>query len=252
MSRQAAAPLLDRANPAAPLSGADGLELVVQMAHDLRSPLSSILVLADALQSGATGPVTDAQREQLRLIYTAAMHLCGTATDVLELARAGGRGAGEPATAFSIDELFGTIADMTRPMCTDRGIELRFVAPRDDWRLGRPRTLARVLLNLVTNALKVTSEGFVDVRAWTQPRDPSRVQWSVRDTGPGLTVDQQRALYRPFPTGDGGVAQFSSAGLGLGICRKLVASMDATLHVETHPDWGTRFHFEIEAPPVGD
>src|SRR2546425_335039 len=67
-------------NLAACLSGSSGLELVVEMAHDLRSPLTSILFLAEALQRG---PVSDAQRRELRLIYSAALSLCTTASDVL-------------------------------------------------------------------------------------------------------------------------------------------------------------------------
>src|SRR2546422_9218958 len=78
-------------NLAACLSSPGGLELVVEMAHDLRSPLTSILFLAEALQRGQSGPVTDAQRRALGLVYSAALSLCGAASDVLELAQGGNR-----------------------------------------------------------------------------------------------------------------------------------------------------------------
>src|SRR5438874_12050659 len=74
---------------AACLAGPNGQELVVEMAHDLRSPLTAILLLAESLQNAEDGPVTDSQRRQLGLIYSAALGLCATASDVLEHARGG-------------------------------------------------------------------------------------------------------------------------------------------------------------------
>src|SRR5438046_10287807 len=72
---------------AACLAGPNGLDLVVEMAHDLRSPLTSIVLLAEALQSGQSGAVSAAQQRELGLIYSAALSLCGTASDVREPAR---------------------------------------------------------------------------------------------------------------------------------------------------------------------
>src|SRR3989454_10119641 len=73
------------------LAGPNGHELVVEMAHDLRSPLTAVLFLAESLQNAESGPVTENQRRQLGLIYSAALGLCAAASDVLELARGGDR-----------------------------------------------------------------------------------------------------------------------------------------------------------------
>src|SRR5258705_337357 len=70
-------------------AGQRGLEMVVEMAHDLRSPLTSIMFLAESMQLGQSGPVTEAQRRQLGLIRSAALSLCAAASDVLELSRSG-------------------------------------------------------------------------------------------------------------------------------------------------------------------
>src|SRR5437867_11234162 len=87
---------------AACLAGPNGLDLVVELAHDLRSPLTSILFLTEALQQGQGGTVTPEQSRQLGLVYSAALSLCATASDVLELARGGNRLVDRSPAPFSV------------------------------------------------------------------------------------------------------------------------------------------------------
>jgi signal transduction histidine kinase len=202
------------------LSGPDGLDLVVEVAHDLRSPLTSILFLAETLGRGQSGEVNELQRRQLRLIYSAALGLSTLASDVIELARGG-------------DQL------VEKELSSDR-------------RLGRPLALSRVLLNLTTNALKFTDEGYVEIT--TQAKGLSNIEFAVRDTGHGITQEALANLYQPFRrsrgrTGRGGY-YFSGTGLGLAMCRKLIEAMGSELKYETRPDWGTRFVFELALPPA--
>src|SRR5438128_8148423 len=226
-----------------------GLELVVEMAHDLRSPLTSILFLAESLRNGPNGLASDAQRRQLGLIYSAALCLCTAANDVLELARGGDRLADKDPRPFSIVEVFGSVRDMVQPVAEEKGLALRLQPARPDWRLGHPRVLSRVLLNLVTNALKFTDRGFVELTALAV--DDASVEFSVRDTGPGLDPAMRRALYRPFRKQASELRHhFSSSGLGLAICRKLVTAMGSQLRVETRGNWGTRFFFQLDLPPT--
>src|SRR5438093_5436014 len=160
------------------LTGPNGLELVVEMAHDLRSPLTSILFLAESLRSGPNGPTSDAQRRQLGLIYSAALCLCTAANDVLELARGGDRLADKDPRPYSIVEVFGSVRDMVQPVAEEKGLALGPQPARPDWRLGHARALSRVLLNLVTNALKFTDRGFVELSA--RALDDTCVEFSVR------------------------------------------------------------------------
>jgi signal transduction histidine kinase len=219
------------------------------MAHDLRSPLTSILFLAETLQQGQAGPVTEAQRRQLGLIYSAALCLCAAASDVLEFARGGNRLVVREPAPFSVAEMFTSVRSMILPLAEEKGLAVRLVHPVPERRTGYARALSRVVLNLATNAVKYTDHGFVEVGARAVSR--TRLEFSVRDTGPGLDAGAVRALYEPFRKAASGVRQhFSSAGLGLAICRKLVRAMDAELEVETRPDWGTRFSFAVDVPPA--
>jgi len=234
-------------NLASCLSGPNGLDLVVEMAHDLRSPLTSILFLADLLQRGENGPVNDAQRRALGLMYSAALSLCTAASDVLELARGGNRLRDQRSERFSIAEMFKSVRDMILPLAVEKGLEVRLVHPVPERQVGHPRALSRVLLNLATNAVKYTDAGLVEIAAL--PAGRTRLEFSVRDTGGGFDPERVRTLYQPFRKASSDLRHhFSSSGLGLAICRKLVKAMGAELQVDTTPQRGTRFFFTIELP----
>ena len=242
---------LDRDGAPPPPVGSEDLEWVVEMAHDLRSPLSSILVLAESLRDGHSGGVNDVQKRQLGLIYSAALYLCAEASDLTELMRGSDRLADRAPVSFSLSDLFDAVRGMIQPMVEEKGLELVVRTPQPDRRLGHPRPLSRVLLNLATNAIKFTERGRVVIGA--RALDTTRVELSVRDTGPGIAPDALPGLFQAFPHGRLGLRQhFSSSGLGLAICRKLVAAMGAELRVDSLPKRGTRFHFELALPPAGE
>jgi signal transduction histidine kinase len=233
------------------LSGPDGMELVVEVAHDLRSPLTSILFLAETLQRGRSGQINSVQERQLGLIYSAAFGLSSLASDVIELARGGDRLVDLDPLPFSVADIFESVRDIVQPIAEEKGLQVRLHTPGDDFRIGHPVAISRVLLNLTTNALKFTSEGHVEVRG--DQREGSRVEFSVRDTGRGIPSHSMLTLFEPFRRRQKqGEYAFSGAGLGLSICRKLVEAMHSTLRVETGPETGTRFYFELDLPPTSE
>ena len=234
------------------LSGPDGLDLVVEVAHDLRSPVTSIIFLAETLTRGQSGDINELQKRQLRLIYSAALGLSSMASDVIELARGGDQLVERELSPFAISEILESVTDMVRPIAEEKGLALRYTPPSSDHRLGRPLALSRVLLNLTTNALKFTDDGFVELT--TRARGLSRVEFSVRDTGHGVSEEALANLYQPFRrtrarAGRSGY-YFSGTGLGLAMCRKLVEAMGSELQLETKAGWGTRFFFELDLPPT--
>ncbi len=227
---------------------AEELDLLVEIAHDLRSPLTAILFLAETLQRGASGDVNAVQRRQLGLIYSAALGLSALVSDALELARGGCELADDELSPFSVATLLESVRDMVRPMADEKGLEVRLAPPEPDFRLGHPIALARVLLNLTTNALKFTETGAVDIRC--VPCDAVRVEFSVQDTGRGIRPEALVNLFEPFHRAAGdGRSRFSGTGLGLVITRRLVRALDSELQVETHLGAGTRFFFKLDLPP---
>jgi signal transduction histidine kinase len=248
-TREALEPARD-AQFTAQLSSPLGLELVVEVAHDLRSPLTSILFLSEALRRGQAGPVNDVQQHQLGIIYSAALGLISIASDIVELARGGERLTEQEPAVFSVSDIFDAVGDVVRPMAEEKGLELSLEAELNaDRRSGFPIALSRVLLNLTTNALKFTDSGGVAVSA--QAQDDEHIVFSVRDTGAGIPEDVARQLYEPFRyIAHRGSYDFSESGLGLAICRKLVHAMTSELRVETAEAEGTRFWFALKLPPA--
>jgi signal transduction histidine kinase len=229
------------------LSDLSARDLLVEVAHDLRSPLSAILMMADALRRGQAGPVNSDQDRQLGIICRAALSLCATAADVVEYARSDNSRAGE--VPFSVHAALESVRDTVAPMLGDRAVELRFDLDAVDCRLGHGSAFSRVMLNLVTNALKHTERGVVEVRVRECETNPDRLECSVSDTGRGMAPTVLRAV---FGSGfDSGQSRgLTSAGVGLAICRRLVASMGATLHAESIVGVGTRFHFALDLPRI--
>lgn len=237
------------------LTGPSGLDLVVEVAHDLRSPLTSILFLAETMLRGRSGPLTLLQERQLGLVYSAAFGLNAVASDVIELVRGGDRLVGRDAIAFSVLEVLESVNDIVLPIAEEKELKLTMQGPEHDLRIGHPGALNRVLLNLTTNALKFTSEGGVEVSLVESPEDPTRLRCVVRDSGRGIPESAMPMLFEPFRRRQqAGDYAFSGSGLGLSICRKLVEAMGSTLTVETVLGRGTTFSFELglDLAPSGE
>ena len=232
------------------LGSLDAQQLVVEMAHDMRSPLGSILILAERLRSGPGGLLPAIQQRQVGLIYSAAFGLSTLAGDVIELARGGSTLLDVQPIPFSVSGVLQAIADMLRPMAEEKHVALRWEGPQQNVRLGHPAALNRVLLNLATNAIKFTNVGEVVIQV-TEPTTDSMV-FAVRDTGRGIPPSVMQHLFDAFRQRQTpGDYAFSSAGLGLSICQKLVRAMGGELQVETALEQGTTFSFALHLPPAG-
>ena len=229
------------------LLGPDGFELVVEMAHDLRSPLSSILFLSETLRRGQSGETTPLQHKQLGLIYSAAFRLATVVNDVMEIAKDRGTLRDESEQPFSLVETVNSVIELVAPIAEEKGLSLVTDLGDLDYVRGFPISTTRVLLNLTTNALHHTTDGGVDVAVWRYDR--STLEFAVSDTGEGISDAARSTLFQPFRRrGDGSRMMFSGTGLGLSIARALVDAMGGQLGYDSEPGVGTRFWFRV---PVG-
>ncbi len=231
-----------------PMVEADTFRLVAEVAHDLRSPLTSILFLSEALRNGQSGSLTELQQRQIGLIYAAALGLAGVTNDLMTIAQQQTSGQLDEAVAFSLHDTFEAVREMVAPKAEMKRIELRFGVHCSGHRHGHPGPLGRVLLNLTTNAIRFTpEEGSVEVLANPVARDT--VEISVRDTGEGIPPEQIAQLYQPFQKSQGREGFFfAPSGLGLSIVRRLLEAMDSELTLESKVGEGTRFSFVLNLP----
>ncbi len=228
------------------LGAPDAFRLLVEVAHDLRSPLTSILFLAETLRNGHSGPVNETQHSQLGLIYGAGFGLAAMTSDVLDLARQRRDLIGAAPESYLLSEVFENVVRLVQPIVEEKSLELRVSLPSLSQACGYPNALTRILLNLTTNALKFTDQGHVELGVIATPSES--LEFYVQDTGRGISEEMQAELFMPFKrrsTRSDHGHFFSGSGVGLSIARRLVQAMGSELVFATSPVSGTRFSFVV-------
>jgi len=212
------------------------------VSHEIKNPLNAVLgfseLLAEAL---AKEDQSTTVKSSLRGLRIGAKHLQSVLGDLLDLSRLES-GLVEthpewvPLTSFleDIDALFQT-------RHRRRGLEFVIDAPKDPdlevW--TDPGRLTQILGNLISNALRFTKRGWVALRV---VRSETTWDFAVEDSGVGIPVDQQKAIFEPFVQRQGQASeQFGGTGLGLAICRTLTQSLDGQIFLESEPGHGSRF-----------
>jgi len=223
------------------LTGSDCADAIVAIAHDIRSPLCSILLLVDSLRRAERGTVNAVRDRQLGLIYGAALGLSTTVSNLIGAARGEGLVQGQP-LPFSVTEVMHAVEAIVQPMSEEKELPLKLVFPISDGRIGYASAIHQSLLNLTANALRYTETGSVTIGCTEV--SGNRLEFWVEDTGPGIPDDVLERLCYGFPP-EGVKLRFSSAGLGLAIVRTLVEAMGSTLQVDSGSE-GTRFSFVLE------
>ncbi|MEO7086461.1 MAG: HAMP domain-containing sensor histidine kinase [Gemmatimonadaceae bacterium] len=224
------------------LAGAESVNAVVEIAHDIRSPLSSILFLVDTIRRGQSGAVSSVQERQLGLVYGAALGLSTLSSDLIDAVRGERLVDGKP-VPFSITEIILGVCAIVQPISEEKNLPLNATFPEFDGRIGYGSALNRVLLNLTTNALRYTDVGSVSIGC--TEHSERLIEFWVKDTGRGIPDNVLAMLFDGFRPGSVGM-RFSSAGLGLAICRTLLEAMGSSLKVESGLDQGTRFSFVLD------
>ncbi len=233
-------------------------EFLANMSHEIRTPLTAILgftdILRDELGSDSVGSRSAGAIDTIR---RAGEHLLSVINDILDLSKI-------EAGKLLIEEVETDLArvlldvdSLMRARAAEKGVALRSrLATSIPSRVhSDPTRLRQILMNLVGNAAKFTSEGQIDVRAMVSIRgEVSVLRIEVEDTGPGMTKAQAAELFKPFVQADASVTRkHGGSGLGLTICRRLADLMNGDVRLEyTEPGRGSRFVLELPLVPVAD
>jgi len=222
-------------------------EFLANISHEIRTPMNGVLGMAQVLEAT---PLTESQREHLRLISVSGEVLMSLIDDVLDLARIdAGRVELHPAPHALIKPLADTV-ELFQARASARGTTLAFtVAPGTPGRMVFDSVRVRQCLgNLVSNAVKFTQDGAVTVALATQPRDGGAIEVVLRvsDTGIGIDPEAQRRLFAAFVQAESTtVREYGGTGLGLAISRQLARMMGGDITVTSTPGEGSCFVFRF-------
>jgi signal transduction histidine kinase/CheY-like chemotaxis protein len=205
-------------------------DFVSRMSHELRTPMNAILGFAQLLESEA---LTPEHRD-----YVGEINRAGQLT-IEQI-------------PFDLRHTLNEVAALVSERAKGKGLDLRFsVAPDLPARiLGDPTRLRQVLINLIGNAEKFTTQGGIDIRI--EPvADATQIQFSVQDSGIGMDAETLTRLFQPFAQADESTTRkFGGTGLGLKISQDLVHAMGGEIRVESEPGKGSRFWFNLPVRPV--
>lgn len=225
---------------------------LASLAHDIRTPLTGILALAELL---AASDIGERERHWASGVKSAAEHLAQLTTIVCDAARADAAGLTLRNEAFSPRRLAETIAASLSARAGINGLTSEISIARDlpERVNGDPVRLRAMIENLVDNAVKFTARGGLrfEVSAKPAPRGKMRLIFAVTDSGIGISPTELKRLFRPFTQANDGVSRrFGGTGLGLAAVKRLAHAMGGSLSVASKPKHGSTFTLNVPVEPV--
>jgi signal transduction histidine kinase/HAMP domain-containing protein/ActR/RegA family two-component response regulator len=237
-------------------------QFLANMSHELRTPLNSLLILSRLLAQNPDQNLTPKQVEYANVIHSSGADLLQLINDILDLSRVEAGKIELHPERFALRAVLDDLQAVFRPLTTEKGLEFAAEPPaaRIPAELFTDRQrLRQILHNLMSNAVKFTDHGRVELRI-TAAGPPAAgagpvLKFSVTDTGVGISEQNLEVIFGAFQQGDGTTSRrYGGTGLGLAICRELAAQLGGRITAESVPGEGSTFtlFLPVALPGAGD
>jgi len=223
-------------------------DFIASMSHELRTPMNSILGLTELILQ--EGDVSAKINERLQIVLKSSRRLMSLINDILDLSKIESGRMEIHSEDFRLDELLKDVESSILPLIRKRAIEYTLIKNTNTKVLlnSDRGKITQVLINLLGNAAKFTEKGNIHL---VVSKNKDLLQFAVKDTGIGISSDDQKYIFEEFRQVDGSLARkYSGTGLGLTICKKMAVLLSGDIYLESREGEGSTFRFEIPVQTV--